>query len=197
MERRLRCTIIGLLATGGCHAATLSPTPRGLDSPTAPYGLAGQRTVADLVERFGGVVVDHDAQRRAAMTVHLLRTANESLGRAPRGEFVLLGSTRMEAFSLPDGRIFMTVGLYRRLEHESLLAAVMAHELAHVARGDGLRPAPRTSAARLSRERDTDALAACLLEAADLPASALIELLRMIESEHPEAQCPSRIAALQ
>ena len=48
-------------------------------------------------------------------------------------EFALLGSDVPNAFALPGGKIYVTAGLMRRLTHQRQLAAVLSHEVTHVA----------------------------------------------------------------
>lgn len=45
----------------------------------------------------------------------------------------------LDAFSLPDGGIYVTTGLLARLENEAQLAMVIAHELAHCLQGHALQ----------------------------------------------------------
>lgn len=45
----------------------------------------------------------------------------------------------LNAFALPNGRIFLHSGLLSRLENEAQLAAVLAHEMAHVIGRDAFR----------------------------------------------------------
>lgn len=46
--------------------------------------------------------------------------------------FGVMDSTDVNAFALPGGTILITQGLYDRLQDEAELAAVLAHEIAHV-----------------------------------------------------------------
>jgi beta-barrel assembly-enhancing protease len=49
-------------------------------------------------------------------------------------QFGVLASTDINAFATPGGTIFITQGLLSRLESESELAGVLAHEMVHVLR---------------------------------------------------------------
>jgi predicted Zn-dependent protease len=49
-------------------------------------------------------------------------------------QFGVLASTDINAFATPGGTIFITNGLLQRLESESELAGVLAHEMVHVLR---------------------------------------------------------------
>ena len=52
--------------------------------------------------------------------------------------FLLLDSNEVNAFAAPDGLIFVTKGMLRLVGNESQLAAVLAHEIAHVQHKDAL-----------------------------------------------------------
>jgi Zn-dependent protease with chaperone function/Skp family chaperone for outer membrane proteins len=51
----------------------------------------------------------------------------------------VLESDEINAFGLPGGRLFVTVGLIRRTANEAELAGVMSHEIAHIAARHGER----------------------------------------------------------
>lgn len=59
-------------------------------------------------------------------------------GDLPEVEVLVLDSPVVNAFALPGGLIAVHGGLLDRLEHPEELAAVLAHELAHVAYHDSL-----------------------------------------------------------
>ncbi len=48
-------------------------------------------------------------------------------------QFTVLRSETPNAFALPGGKIFISVGMMRQLQNERQLAAVLGHEVAHVA----------------------------------------------------------------
>lgn len=52
--------------------------------------------------------------------------------------FRVLRDPLVNAFALPNGSIYLNVGLLARLENEAQLAHVLAHEIAHVVRRHGL-----------------------------------------------------------
>lgn len=53
--------------------------------------------------------------------------------------FTILASDDINAFAAPGGYIFITTGAIKACEDEAELAAVIAHEIAHIARRHGLR----------------------------------------------------------
>jgi predicted Zn-dependent protease len=52
--------------------------------------------------------------------------------------FIALDSQEVNAFATPGGHVLVTRGLLRLAESEDELAAVLAHEIAHIALGHGL-----------------------------------------------------------
>ncbi len=48
-------------------------------------------------------------------------------------QFTVVASETPNAFALPGGKIFISAGMIRQLQNERQLAAVLAHEIAHVA----------------------------------------------------------------
>lgn len=59
--------------------------------------------------------------------------------------FGVLDSDDINAFAAPGGYVFVTRGLYRRLNSEAELAGVLAHEIAHVARKHHLKVLKQSS----------------------------------------------------
>jgi len=53
--------------------------------------------------------------------------------------FMALDSSEINAFATPSGLIFVTRGMLRCCQHENSLAAVLAHEIAHVQHKHGLQ----------------------------------------------------------
>jgi len=54
---------------------------------------------------------------------------------------VLIRDTALNAYSFPDGAIYLHTGLLARLEHESELALLLAHEIVHITRQHALQMA--------------------------------------------------------
>jgi predicted Zn-dependent protease len=53
--------------------------------------------------------------------------------------FFIFRDPTLNAFALPNGRIYVHTGLLSRVENEAQLATVVAHEMAHVTNRDALR----------------------------------------------------------
>src|SRR5690606_8316332 len=63
---------------------------------------------------------------------------------------LLVDDQTVNAFALPGGQIFITAGLYNRLESEGQLAGVLAHEIGHAV--------ARHSAQQIARQQLTQGL---------------------------------------
>lgn len=76
--------------------------------------------------------------------------------------FGVLDSETINAFAAPGGYIFVTKGLYRRLNNEAELAGVLAHEIAHVSQKHHLKVLKQSSLigalgqAASSKAKDSD-----------------------------------------
>lgn len=110
------------------------------DAGTALKGLAGigpeeEKVIGDsvaleIVGKYGGLVRDEDLMLR-------LNLVGRSLARySDRPElnwrFAVLDSDTVNAFSAPDGYVFITRGLYDLAETDDALAAILGHEIAHI-----------------------------------------------------------------
>ncbi len=67
-----------------------------------------------------------------------------------RFKLSVINDDSVNAFSLPGGYLYVTTGLLLTAEDESELAAVLAHEIAHVAAHHGTRLSTRTTLFRLA-----------------------------------------------
>ncbi len=85
--------------------------------------------------------------------------------------FAVLETSEVNAFACPGGTIFITRGLLKTCDSEDQLAAVLAHEVAHVANKDGINS--------ISKARWTEVLTTMGTEAAKTyagPAGSLVSL---------------------
>jgi predicted Zn-dependent protease len=109
--------------------------------------------------------------------------------------FKLLDCPRLNAVSLPEGKVYVTRGLYERLTTDDLLAAAIAHELAHIAVQDGMSPR-RSRETQLVKELAADARAIQYLNGANIDPHALLDLLQIVSDEQDPAWAKQRIAVL-
>ena len=103
---------------------------------------------------------------------------------------ILLRELSLDAYSFPDGSIFIHTGLFARLENEAELALLLAHELVHITRQHALRALvtcpPEANVAFFNPERpdplswfqDTPTLSAM-----GEPSDELVSLRRDLEQE--------------
>ncbi len=156
--------------------------------------LAGARAAPAVEARYGGVVRDTDAERR--MSDQARRLAHV----VPRwsGDYQcrLLDSDWIDAVSLPGGHIYVTRALYARLYRDDLLAAVLAHEMAHLAAKDHFKRRPVGPSGALDKELAADLQAAELLDTAGIGRQALIELVVLIADTQPDGWVNARVVNL-
>jgi len=111
----------------------------------------GVQSVPEMLKQFGGLHPDARLQTqvdRVGMAV-----VKNSRAADPRWQYkfhLLSDAKTINAFALPGGQIFITAGLYRLFNREDQLAAVLAHEIAHVA--------ARHSAQRIAKSKLTNGL---------------------------------------
>jgi predicted Zn-dependent protease len=183
-----------LVAAAGCAASTCPLWGRGEGRADAE-ALAGTRAAPALEARFGGVVRDPAAETRMA---RVGRPLLEAAGVAPRhGRYRLLAAGEPNAVSLPLARVYITQGLYARLRDDAMLAAVIAHEAAHLARKDHFKARCRQDREALRREMDADRYAVRLLARAGYKTEAMIAAVRLISDQQPPSWTRTRIAALE
>lgn len=101
--------------------------------------LTGQETAPVMIQQMGGLHPDQQAQAAVNAVGQRLVSVIEQLARDQGGanpypfQFHLLRDDRtVNAFALPGGQVFMTSGLYARLQTEGQLAGVLGHEIGHV-----------------------------------------------------------------
>lgn len=192
--QRVAGLVILLLA--GCQAPVSSWKENERVRPSVE-ALAGARAAPALEARFGGVVSDARAERRMARVASCLHGREGDQGQgAGTGQYQLLASEALNALSLPGGRIYITRGLYARLSSDDCLAAVLAHERAHLEAKDHFKPPCANAGAALAREIVADRCAAQCLEASGFRRSAMVEVIRIIRPALPHGWPERRAAAL-
>ncbi len=182
-----------LVCLAGCH--TSASRTWKLTSITGDVeALAGARAAPAVEARYGGVVRNANAERRIAHVGQRLTQALPEL----HGDYQyrLLDSDQRNAVSLPGGRIYITRALYARLDSDELIAATLAHEMAHILAKDHFKPRPHNPDHALRKELSTDKLAAVILNAASLRRSALLDLIVLIEDTLPDDWGQARTANL-
>lgn len=126
-------------------AKSLADAVRQID-PAEEYML-GRSAAAAIVAAFGigalddpaGDAVNNSAEQYLNLVGNSL-AANSKAAEVFSGyHFAILPSDEINAFAAPGAFIFVTRGLLRFVESEEELAAVLAHEIAHIQGRHGLR----------------------------------------------------------
>jgi predicted Zn-dependent protease len=97
----------------------------------------GDTVALEIIGRFGGLMRDEAAMRRINLIGGSL--ARYSARPDHPWRFGILDSTTVNAFSAPDGYVFITRGLYQIATDDNQLAAILGHEMAHITGRDALR----------------------------------------------------------
>eukprot|EP01037_Dinobryon_pediforme_P010097 gene10097-10166_t len=134
--RRTSLAILTLLLLSGCASLDQNfNTPKPVQLPGNAPVTTGNEMPEDqehvrLVTLFGGEYFHAPAERLLAEVLRRLADAGEVKTEPYR--LTLLNSAVVNAFALPSGRIYVTRGLLALANDTSEVAAVMAHEIAHV-----------------------------------------------------------------
>jgi len=98
----------------------------------------GLQAAPEMEQQYGGDSNDPEA------TARVQRIGQELVEKADAGktpykfQFHLLADPQtINAFALPGGQVFITTGLYKRLQTDGQLAGVLGHEMGHVAARHG------------------------------------------------------------
>ncbi len=128
--RRLALGLAGALLLAGC---TTTAAPAG-PAPATPQVATAAATTADqharIVASYGGVYRDTDLERALVRIVGRLVAASDEPGRSYA--VTILNADAINAFALPDGYLYVTRGLLALAADASEVAAVLAHEMAHI-----------------------------------------------------------------
>jgi predicted Zn-dependent protease len=155
---------------------------------------AGARAAPALEARYGGVLRDAAAEERMDRLGRLV--AQTAPGICADLQCRLLDTDELNAASLPGDRLYVTRGLYVRLRCDEMLAAVLAHELAHIEAGDHFRPRLRNWREAIDREVSADDRAVKYLLAAGIGPEALIAVVGLIADVQPQGWAEMRIRRL-
>ncbi len=99
--------------------------------------LLGQTVALEIISRFGGLVRDEEIVTRVNQIGRMLARYSNRPDHAWR--FGVLNSDTVNAFSAPDGYVFITRGLYQMAANDDKLAAILSHEISHITGRHALR----------------------------------------------------------
>jgi predicted Zn-dependent protease len=149
-----RLTWLVLLAVapflvGGCTAMAVAPVAAiAVKGATKAHEAA--RPITDSEEYYVGravaarILAKYKLSQNAKLTEYVNEVGNVVARKSTRPNpfrgyhFAVLDTDEINAFACPGGIIFITKGLIMTCKNEDQLAAVLAHEVAHVANKDGI-----------------------------------------------------------
>jgi predicted Zn-dependent protease len=120
-------------------------TPAAATVGVAPPALDPEH--ARIVATYGGLYDDPNAARAVARAVGRLVAASEDPSQSYR--ITILNSPVVNAFALPSGNLYVTRGLIALANDTSEVAAVVAHEMAHVTARHAVERQRRAEAAQV------------------------------------------------
>lgn len=93
----------------------------------------GLQSAPQMASEFGGLYDNQEAQNQVKNVGMKVVTNSDAAKSEYQFNFHLLADPEtINAFALPGGQIFITVGLLKRLTSEDQLAGVLGHEVGHV-----------------------------------------------------------------
>lgn len=93
----------------------------------------GLQAAPELIQEMGGEARDSKLNAYVDKVGNKI-LSNTEAGKSPfKFEFYLLADNKtVNAFALPGGQVFITMGLYKLLKSEDQLAGILGHEIGHV-----------------------------------------------------------------
>lgn len=94
----------------------------------------GIESAPEMSAEMGGELPDRDPRTQKVKEIGAFLVEHTVARTSPwKFQFHLLADDQtVNAFALPGGQIFITLGLYSKLQNEAQLAGVLAHEMGHV-----------------------------------------------------------------
>lgn len=126
---------LALVAAAAATLGACTPSFEQAGLPTDPVQLPGASAEANaqhaaIIASYGGVYRDADVERLLSQVVSRLVAASDDPGRTYA--ITILNASAVNAFALPEGYLYVTRGLLTLATDASEIAAVFAHEMAHV-----------------------------------------------------------------
>ncbi|MGI0489930.1 M48 family metalloprotease [Pantanalinema rosaneae CENA516] len=93
----------------------------------------GLRSAPQMASRHGGLYPDQTLQQYVDQVgIKIVKNSDAQKSGYPFDFHLLRDPQTINAFALPGGQVFVTVGLLKRLSNEAQLAGVLGHEIGHV-----------------------------------------------------------------
>lgn len=145
MRRMKRLFLFALL---GCSSSGLTPLARAADKPppnATPREIEdGQKASAELEKSKGIKLLDPASSPAAKVVIDKLNAMAKRLGAASARPGInytvkVIDSKDVNAFTLPNGHIYVYKGLLDNTSSDDEIAGVLAHEIGHNARMHAIR----------------------------------------------------------
>ena len=130
----------------------------------------GLQSAPEMASQYGGLYPGQDDQNKVKAVGQKLVAKSIANSTPYRYEFHLLRDPEtVNAFALPGGQVFITYGLYKRLQNEDQLAGVLGHEIGHVV--------GRHSAERMAKQDLTRGIITGVTAGADMGAGQIASVV--------------------
>ena len=124
--------------------------------PDDPQEQIGAKEHPAVVAKYGGAYNNLQAEQLIAVIVGKLVAQSEDPARVYK--ITLLNSPKVNAFALPGGYLYVTRGLLALANDSSELAAVIAHEMAHVSSNHAVVRQEKLNSAAIGKQVVTEVL---------------------------------------
>ncbi len=138
--------VVGVFFTCGCSTNPATGEQQLILYSREQEIAMGTEAAPSFIEQMGGPVENLKLQQYVQSIGSKLAAVSD---RPMPYEFTLVRSETPNAFALPGGKIFISAGLMRQLQNERQLAAVLGHEVAHVAAQHNIQAMQRQMGAAL------------------------------------------------
>ncbi|MGD8786269.1 MAG: M48 family metalloprotease [Phycisphaerales bacterium] len=130
IKLKLLILVLTFFACTGCAVNPITGQNEFMLFPESQDFEIGRLYAPEFEKELGGKIEDDDLQNY----IDSIGQKIARFGHKPNWEyhFVALKHHSINAFALPGGYIFITKGMLEKLETESQLAAILAHEIVHV-----------------------------------------------------------------
>ncbi len=211
---RTAATIAGMLLLSHCAQVPVGSGKNVVPMPEPQEIELGAQASRAVLEEYAPT---DNAALQAYVNEVGRRLARQSARAGLPWHFTVVDSSDVTAFSLPGGHVYLSRGILAYLDSEAELAAVIGHEIGHVAAHHGLHPyataaapapdsvlAPQREEAALGHawartygpdeELEADRLAAGYLAAAGYSPAALIDAFAALKNQAAAASALGRQA---
>lgn len=144
-------------------------------------------------QRHGGRITDHDTTASVEQIVNRL---TGKVWRGPTIRVAVLASDEPNAYVLASGYLYVTTGMLDYACTDDELAAVIAHELAHLEEPDAFDRSHHGPGGALAVESEADERAVTLLIDGQYDPRSLIEMIRRLAHAQPSSWADYRCEQL-